>query len=60
MSYNSLDMTNIIFKKEPTPSNIALQDVEPFDWEQDVLDGKKKIIISSQPEELKKCVSAET
>ena len=50
MSYKRLDMTNIIFKKEPTPSSVALKDVEPFDWEEDVLDGKKKITISKQSE----------
>lgn len=60
MSYNQLDMTNIIFKKEPTPSSIALQDVEPFDWEQDVLDGKRKITITKQPEDARKCVNAGT
>lgn len=60
MSYKQLDMTNITFKNEPTPSSIALRDVEPFDWEQDVLEGRRKIKISKQPEESKKCASVGT
>lgn len=60
MSYNRLDLSTLTFKEDPTPFNEAIKDIEPFDWDQDVLDGKRKIRISKQPEGAEKCVNVAT
>ena len=60
MSYNRLDLSTLSFKEEPTPFNEAIKDTEPFDWEQDVLDGKRKIRISKQPKGVEECANVVT
>ena len=56
MSYKRVELNDIIFKEEPTPSSVALADVVPFDWDEDVQSGKKKISISRQTEDKPECV----
>ena len=48
--YRRLDFSAIQFKNNPTPSEEALRDVEPMNWSQDVMSGKKKIVISKMHE----------
>lgn len=53
--YRRLDFSMIRFKDKPTPSEAALRDVEPMQWSQDVLSGKKKVIISKTNRGTGKC-----
>lgn len=55
MSYKTIDISTLTFKDNSIPSNIALSDVDEIKWSKDVLDGKKKALISEQKEEDSTC-----
>jgi len=45
-SYNSLDLNKLKSKKHTIiSSKEALKDITPIEWSEDVLSGKKKVII---------------
>ncbi len=44
--YIEIDISKLKHKPNPVPSQEALKDVIPIDWPEDVLTGKKKVIVT--------------
>lgn len=38
-----LSMDKLVFASEPIPTDVALSDEEPFEWSEDVINGKRKV-----------------
>ena len=57
--YRRLDFSKLKFKDSPISTEEALKDIEPFNWTQDILCGKKKIVISDAGA-IKPCVKLAT
>lgn len=46
--YHRLNMSKIKFYDEPISTEEVLKDVIPINWSDDVLTGKKKVVIGKQ------------
>lgn len=46
--YRRLDMSKIRFSDKPMSMEESLKDVIPIHWPDDVLNGKKKVVVSKQ------------
>ena len=47
-SYRRLDMSKLKFADQPISMEESLKDIIPIPWSDDVLNGKKKVVISKQ------------
>ncbi len=47
-SYHRLDMSKLKFSDQPISMEESLKDIIPIPWSEDVLNGKKKVVISKQ------------
>lgn len=47
-SYRRLDMSKLKFSDQPVSMEESLKDIIPIPWSDDVLNGKKKVVISKQ------------
>ncbi len=47
-SYRRLDMSKLKFSDQPISMEESLKDIIPIPWSDDVLNGKKKVVISKQ------------
>ncbi len=46
--YRRLDMSKLKFSDQPISMEESLKDIIPIPWSDDVLNGKKKVVISKQ------------
>lgn len=42
-----LNMDQLVFSSKPTSTADALEDIEPFDWDDDVIRGKRKVSVKN-------------
>lgn len=47
-SYRRLDMSKLKFSDQPISMEESLKDITPMPWSDDILNGKKKVVISKQ------------
>jgi hypothetical protein len=58
--YKRLDMSKLVFADRIVPMEEALKDVTPIEWSDDVLSGKKKVVVTNAEKDYKnRCVKLE-
>jgi hypothetical protein len=58
--YKKLDMSSLVFADRIIPMEEALKDVTPINWPDNVLSGKKKVVVTNAEKDYEnKCVKLE-